>query len=126
MKKIVTVVSLAILWIDAVSCLAGQNVPALKDVFKGTFLIGGALNRPLVTGRDPNAAALAGKHFSTATPENDLKWQLVHPQPTQYNWEPGDSFVAHLTLARAGTFMPDARGEEHHLVHGLPAWLSMD
>jgi hypothetical protein len=34
----------------------GQNVPALKNVFKGRFLIGGALNRSVVTGRDAGAA----------------------------------------------------------------------
>jgi endo-1,4-beta-xylanase len=72
---------------------AGQNVPALKDVFKDLFLVGGALNRPLVTGKDREAATIAAKHFSTATPENDLKWQLVHPRPNQYNWEPADSYV---------------------------------
>ena len=42
MKKTVTVASLAILLIGAAQCLAGQNVPALKDVFKDTFLIGGS------------------------------------------------------------------------------------
>jgi endo-1,4-beta-xylanase len=93
-RQTIAIGSLLVLMISMVPCLAGQNVPALKDVFKDTFLIGGALNRPLVTGQDPNAAALAAKHFDTATPENDLKWQLVHPQPAQYNWEPGDSFVA--------------------------------
>jgi endo-1,4-beta-xylanase len=94
MKKTVIVASLAILLSGAAQGMAEQNVPALKDVFKDTFLIGGALNRPLVIGRDPNAAAIAAKHFNTATPENDLKWQLVHPQPNQYNWEPADSYVA--------------------------------
>jgi endo-1,4-beta-xylanase len=94
MKKTVTVASLAILSIGAAQCVAGQNVPTLKDVFKADFLIGGALNRNLATGRDPNAAALAVKHFNTATPENDLKWLRVHPQPDQYNWEPADSYVA--------------------------------
>ena len=72
---------------------AGQSVPALKDVFKDYFLIGGALNRRVVTGRDPNAAAIAEKHFSTVTAENDMKWQLIHPEPNQYNWEPADSFI---------------------------------
>ena len=72
---------------------AGQSVPALKDVFKDYFLIGGALNRGVVTGRDPNAAAIAEKHFSTVTAENDMKWQLIHPEPNEYNWEPADSFV---------------------------------
>ncbi|MGD2094747.1 MAG: endo-1,4-beta-xylanase, partial [Phycisphaerales bacterium] len=73
---------------------AGQNVPALKDVFKDHFLVGGAFNRNLVTGKDPNAAAIAEKHFSTATAENDMKWQLIHPKLNQYNWEPADSYVA--------------------------------
>jgi endo-1,4-beta-xylanase len=94
MKKTITAVSWAILWIGAAPGVAGQNVPALKEVFRNDFLIGGALNRPLVTGRDPNAAALAARHFSTITAENDLKWQLVHPQPDQYHWEPADSYVA--------------------------------
>jgi endo-1,4-beta-xylanase len=93
-RRTITMVCLMVLGMGVVSCLAGQGVPALKDVFKADFLIGGALNRPLVTGRDPNSAAIAAKHFNTATPENDLKWQLVHPQPDQYNWEPGDNFVA--------------------------------
>ncbi len=84
----------AIMLMGAVSCLAGQSVPALKDVFKDDFLIGGAPNRPLVMGRDPNAAAIVEKHFNTITAENDLKWQLVHPKPDQYNWEPADSYVA--------------------------------
>jgi len=72
---------------------AGQNMPTLKDVFKDYFLIGGALNRGVVTGRDPNAAAIAEKQFSTATAENDMKWQLIHPQLNRYNWEPADSFM---------------------------------
>jgi endo-1,4-beta-xylanase len=72
---------------------AEQDVPALKEVFKDRFLIGGALNRSVVTGRDSNAAAIAEKHFNTATAENDFKWQLIHPQLDQYRWEPADRFV---------------------------------
>jgi len=93
-QRLVGVAGVAITMIGAVACMAGQSVATLKDVFKNDFLIGGALNRSLVTGRDPNAAAIAEKHFSTITAENDLKWQRVHPQPDQYNWEPADSYVA--------------------------------
>jgi endo-1,4-beta-xylanase len=72
----------------------GSNAqPALKDVFAEHFLIGGAFNRNLVLGKDPNAAAIAIKHFDTATSENDMKWSLIHPEPNQYNWEPADRFV---------------------------------
>jgi len=93
-RQTITMVSLVVLWAGEVSCLAGQEVSALKDVFKDCFLIGGALNGAVVTGRDPNAAAIAEKHFSTISPENDLKWERIHPQPDQYNWGPADSYVA--------------------------------
>jgi endo-1,4-beta-xylanase len=94
MKMTIRLVSVAVLFIGVSQCVAGQNVPALKDVFRNDFLIGGALNRNLVTGKDPNAAAIAEKHFSTISPENDLKWESVHPQLDQYNWGPADSYVA--------------------------------
>jgi endo-1,4-beta-xylanase len=87
-------VSLLVSSLGAVSCVAGQNAPALKDVFKSDFLIGGAFNRWVVTGRDPNAAAIASKHFNTATAENDMKWQRIHPRLGEYNWEPADDFMA--------------------------------
>ncbi|MBN1420204.1 MAG: endo-1,4-beta-xylanase [Planctomycetes bacterium] len=77
-----------------VSCMAGEDVPPLKDVFEDDFLIGGALNRFVVTGRDRKAAALAVKHFNTATAENDLKWQNIHPWIDRYNWGPADDYVA--------------------------------
>jgi len=80
--------------ISAGACVAGQDLPALKEVFKDQFLIGGALNRRVVTGRDSGAAAIAEKHFNTATAENDFKWQLIHPRPDQYNWAPADDFMA--------------------------------
>lgn len=87
----------AVLLLSIMFCPAAQaadsDVPALKEVFKDYFLIGGALNRSVVTERDPNAAAIAVRHFNTATPENDMKWSLIHPEPGQYNWEPADRFV---------------------------------
>jgi endo-1,4-beta-xylanase len=100
---------------------AERDVPPLKEVFKDLFLIGGALNRSVVTGRDPRAAAIAEKHFSTATAENDLKWQLIHPQPNQYNWEPADSYVAFCEKNRMAII-------GHCLVwHGqVPRWVFGD
>ncbi len=70
-----------------------QDKSALKDVYKKYFLIGGAYNRNVVTGRDPNAAEIAIKHFNTATSENDMKWQSVHPRLGQYTWEAADNFI---------------------------------
>lgn len=75
------------------AAVAVSDLPALKDVHKDYFLIGGAYNRNLVMGQDPQAAAIAIQQFNSATSENDMKWQLIHPQPGQYNWAPADSFM---------------------------------
>lgn len=87
-------VRLAVFLIGAGACMAGEDVPVLKEVFKNDFLIGGAFNRRVVTGRDPQAAAIAAKHLNTATAENDFKWQLIHPRRDEYNWAPADDFMA--------------------------------
>lgn len=93
-KRTVTTASLVVLSAGVVSCMAGQDVPALKNVFKDHFLIGGALNRWVVAGRNAGAVAIAKKHFSTATAENEMKWQSINPWPNRYNWEPADRYVA--------------------------------
>jgi endo-1,4-beta-xylanase len=66
----------------------------LKDAFKGLFLIGAAVNPDQFTERDARGAALVKTQFNAITPENVLKWQLVHPQPDRYNFEPSDRYVA--------------------------------
>jgi len=68
--------------------------PALKDVLRDDFYIGAALSVDQILGRDPDAMALAAKHFSTITPENILKWEEVHPEPDRYNFEAPDRYVA--------------------------------
>ena len=77
--------------LSAAGCSAQQ--PALKDVFAKDFLIGGALNDNVVNGKDPKAAAIVKKHFSTITPENVMKWGLIHPEPNKYDFAAADRFV---------------------------------
>ncbi len=88
-----TFLSLVLLWISSVRA-TGSEHPALKDVFKNDFLIGAAVNRGQIAGREPNAIVLVEKHFNTITPENMLKWQRVHPRPDNYNFESVDQLVA--------------------------------
>ena len=95
--------------------------PALKDVFKNDFYIGAALSLNQISGNEPDAIALVEKHFNTITPENILKWEEVHPEPNQYNFEPVDRYVAF--------------GEQHkmHIIghtlvwfHQTPDWVFQD
>jgi endo-1,4-beta-xylanase len=70
-----------------------QAQQALKDVFKDDFKIGAALNRRQIFEEDVRGAEIVKTHFNSITPENVLKWALVHPEPNKYNFEAPDRFV---------------------------------
>jgi len=110
---------LAILLITG--ALTGAQTPSLKDTFKGSFLVGAALNPAQFTEQDTRGAALVKAQFNTITPENVLKWEYVHPQPGSYSFELPDRYVAF--------------GEKNHMFivgHTLvwhnqtPAWVFQD
>ena len=81
--------------------------PALKETFQGQFLVGAAINRSIATGMGRGGGAgrsqelidqdvaLTKQQFNQISPENDLKWQLVHPQEgaNGYNFVPADAYV---------------------------------
>ncbi|HEY4612890.1 MAG TPA: endo-1,4-beta-xylanase [Bacteroidota bacterium] len=98
-----------------------DSQPALKDVFKDHFLIGGALNDDIVSGKDPNAAAIVVKHYNTITAENVMKWQLIHPEPNTYDFEAADRFVEFGK--KNGMFIVG-----HSLIwhNQIPRWAFMD
>lgn len=120
-QRLLRVFFLSVTVLCFVGNAVGSDAPALKDVFKDYFLLGGAYNRNLVTGRDSNAAAIAIKHNNTATSENDMKWESVHPQPGQYTWGPADSF---MEFCETNKMVPIG----HTLVwHGqTPRWVYRD
>ena len=80
--------------------------PTLKDAYKGHFYVGVAINRSIVTGEAPRYGnrtvgqvtqdiALTREQFNQISPENDLKWQSIHPQQGAdgYNFGPADAYV---------------------------------
>lgn len=79
--------------LTATSVAAAQSEPALKNAFKGKFLVGAALNEAQFSGTNASEAALVKKNFNSTTPENVLKWEYVEPQPGQFNFAPSDRYV---------------------------------
>lgn len=69
----------------------------LKDYFGDKFLIGTALNAFQFMGKDSIALDFAAKQFNTLTPENETKWERIHPQPGVYNFQYADSMVNYGT-----------------------------
>jgi endo-1,4-beta-xylanase len=101
---------------------AEASAPAtLKDAFKGAFLIGAAVNSATFTEENARDAELVKAQFDTVSPENDLKWERIHPARDSYNFGPADRYVAF--------------GEKYHMFivgHTLvwhnqtPAWVFHD
>jgi endo-1,4-beta-xylanase len=86
--------SLAFLCVLVVSLTAApQKQQALKEIFKNDFKIGAALNRRQIFENDVRGAEIIKTHFNSITPENVLKWALVHPEPARYDFEAPDRFV---------------------------------
>lgn len=80
----------------------------LKEAYQNQFYVGVAINRTIATDSAVRAdnvnrnldevrkdTAVVLKHFNQIAPENDLKWQLIHPREGKagYDFNPADAFV---------------------------------
>ena len=73
---------------------ATQRSTTLREAYRGTFLIGTAVNEAIVSGSDAAMRDLAVQHFNTVTAENVMKAGPLNPSPGVWNWLPADAFVA--------------------------------
>jgi endo-1,4-beta-xylanase len=86
-----------VMWASVALCSGGVaevDSPALKTLIPAGMVIGAAINQRQSDGLDPVATAIVTTQFNTVTPENLLKWTLVHPEPTTFRFEPADRYVA--------------------------------
>jgi endo-1,4-beta-xylanase len=80
----------------------------LKDAYKDDFHVGVAINRTIAVGSSVRAdnvnrtleqvvhdAAIVKQQFNQISPENDLKWALIHPRAGEdgYDFGPADAYV---------------------------------
>ncbi len=83
-----------LLALAGLSCSTPEPVPTtLKDAFREHFLMGAAIGRFQMSGRDSSGLMLVEKHFNSITPANMMKWERIHPRPGVYNFEPVDRFI---------------------------------
>jgi endo-1,4-beta-xylanase len=68
--------------------------PTLKDAFQGLFRIGAAVNQRQFEEKDSRAAGIVAAQFNTISPENVMKWEVIHPRVDGYNFGPADEYVA--------------------------------
>jgi endo-1,4-beta-xylanase len=87
---------------------SASSPPTLKAAYKKYFLVGVAINRDIATGAAAPAnnvsrsqeqvdkdIALVKEQFDQISPENDMKWSLIQPQPGSdgYDFAPADAYV---------------------------------
>jgi endo-1,4-beta-xylanase len=72
---------------------AAQSPTTLKDAYRGSFPVGAAINAAQITGADVRGDALITAQFNSISPENVLKWEVVHPQPGVYAFDLADKYV---------------------------------
>jgi GH35 family endo-1,4-beta-xylanase len=95
---------------------SGQRLRALA----GNFLIGYASANDFWNLSDTNSyQTVARREFNILTPENQMKWDTIHPQQNTFNFAPGDR---HVQFAQANGM----RVHGHNLVwHSQnPGWLT--
>ncbi len=70
------------------------NEESLRSKFKDDFLIGTALGVSQILGENQQESELIAREFNVVTPENVMKWELIHPAPDTYDFVLPDSLVA--------------------------------
>jgi endo-1,4-beta-xylanase len=68
--------------------------PALRELMPKGMLLGAALSRPQIEEKDAVAVSIVTRNFDSASPENILKWESVHPEADRYDFEAADRYVA--------------------------------
>ncbi len=98
-----TILLMAALIAIAPTARSADKPVTLKDAYRDHFLVGAAINRNMATGtagrrsaeQTSQDVAFIKEQFNQISPENDLKWQLVHPREGAegYDFAPADAFV---------------------------------
>ena len=65
----------------------------LKEAFHNGFLVGAAINTDQITGKDTRGDAIITQQFNSITPENVMKWEVIHPRPDAYDFTLADEYV---------------------------------
>ncbi len=95
----------------------GNSQPTLAALSeKHDLRIGSAVSYKLLN--KESYASLLSREFSMITPEVDMKWENIHPEPERFNFTMGDTLVAFARL-----YQMDVYG--HVLVWDLqlPEWI---
>ena len=103
-----TVLSLSLLYCsssDAPGQTSEEGLPApaaapendaptvLRTAFADDFLVGAAIAPKHIDNVGMRGKRLIMREYNTITPENIMKWKVIHPEPGVFNWQAPDDYV---------------------------------
>lgn len=65
----------------------------LKDKFAQAFKIGAAINKRQILQTDTAGVRLLKEQFSSITPENNMKWERIHPAKDSFFFDLSDTYI---------------------------------
>lgn len=68
--------------------------PSLKSIFQGKFYMGAAISKEQIAGVNTSEILLLEEQFNSISPENDLKWERIHPDEDSFYFDIADKYVA--------------------------------
>ncbi|MFZ0427397.1 MAG: endo-1,4-beta-xylanase [Acidobacteriota bacterium] len=71
------------------------RLPSLRAAADARGLFIGAAAAPAYITNEEAYRNTLGGEFNMLTPENEMKWQTIHPERDRYNFCPGDSLVSY-------------------------------
>lgn len=86
-----TIIKLSFIYILFSCASAPEQEKGLKDYYAHHYLIGAALYPEVFDDTELNSHVM--KEFNSITPENDMKWERIHPTLKEYRFERADKIV---------------------------------
>ena len=76
------------------STIDSQKTASLKNAFENDFFIGAAINKGIIEEKDSSSLYVIKSEYNTLTPENDLKWEQIHPSKDTFHFNISDKYVS--------------------------------
>lgn len=77
------------------SCVETSEKEAeLDEAYENYFYIGASINTKQYKQTDERGTPILKTHFNSITPENDMKWENIHPEPGKFFFDDSDEYVA--------------------------------
>ena len=93
LRNLLALIALVGFGLPGTAQVAETQPQSLKDAYKDHFVVGAAINLAQIFEQDERGMPIIARQFNSVTPENVLKWALVHPQPDQYDFTAADRYV---------------------------------